>query len=268
MLSGLRVLLAEDNPTNQLVATQMLESLEATVTVAGDGAEALERVHEAPFDVLLVDIEMPRMNGIELMRRLRAEDGPIAALPMIALTAYVMREHLAAIRECGADGVIAKPILSITQFGEDILACMEKRAALTGAPAPESATAPVGGGASAPAGSGAVDAATYEALADVIGTSAMPEFLGKVGADLRAAAERLEASAAGPDLESAREATHVLISVAGTIGAARAQHCAREINGAAHAGDVDAVRRDVPGLLAEVRRVVEFVESRRSGTPA
>lgn len=253
MLSGLRVLLAEDNPTNQLVATQMLESLGATAAVAADGVEALELVHRAPFDLLLIDIEMPRMNGIELMRRLRAEGGAIAQLPMIALTAYVMREHLSAIHEAGADGVIAKPILSIEQFGDDIRACMAKRA---GQAAPAEA-----GQRSAP-GESAIDLSIYDTLAGIIGQAAMTEFLGKVGADLRAAAQRLEQAMAGPDVAEARAATHVLISVAGTIGAVRAQKLARSINNAAHAADTQAVCRDVPDLLTEIGQVVAFVEAR------
>ncbi len=126
-LSGLRVLLAEDNPTNQLVAAQMLESLGASVVLAADGAEALEIVAREPFDVMLVDIEMPRVSGIEVIRTVRELSGPIAEVPMIALTAYVMREHRAAIDAAGADGVIAKPILSIEQFGADIRRFMQRR---------------------------------------------------------------------------------------------------------------------------------------------
>ena len=106
-LSGLRVLLAEDNPTNQLVAAQMLESLGASVLLAEDGAEALEIVAREPFDVMLVDIEMPRVSGIEVLRTVRGLSGPIAEVPMIALTAYVMREHRAAIDAAGADDSLA-----------------------------------------------------------------------------------------------------------------------------------------------------------------
>ena len=84
-LSGLNILLAEDNPTNQLVAVQMLESLGATVTLAVDGAEALEILDGKLFDVALIDIEMPRVSGIELIQRLREDRGPVADMPMIAI---------------------------------------------------------------------------------------------------------------------------------------------------------------------------------------
>jgi CheY-like chemotaxis protein len=265
VLSGLQILLAEDNPTNQLVATQMLESLGASVTVAQDGAEALDMALETHFDVLLIDIEMPRMNGIELMRRLRASDGPVAALPLIALTAYVMREHVAAIDAAGADGVIAKPILSIAQFGSDIRGFMRRRAAPRGDAAADAADAP--DGPDAPAGA-VIDFGIYDALADIVGSAAMADLLGKVEADLSTAAGRLERAAAGPDLGEARAVSHVLISVAGTIGAVRAQDLARRMNRAAHAGDAAAVRRGAPALLAETGRVVAFVQSRCGGSPA
>lgn len=263
MLSGLQILLAEDNPTNQLVATQMLESLGAAVTVAQDGAEALEIALASRFDALLIDIEMPRMNGIELMQRLRGSDGPAATVPMIALTAYVMREHLAAIDAAGADGVIAKPILSIEQFGADIRRGITRRAALGGGTAAEPAEAAE---ATSPSGTAVIDFGIYDALAEIVGPTAMTELLGKVEADLRTAAERLERAAAGPDIDAARAVSHVVISVAGAVGAVKAQELASDMNRAAQAGDAAAVQDGAPALLAETARVVEFVRSRIGGS--
>lgn len=266
MLSGLRVLLAEDNATNQLVATQMLESLGATVSVAADGVEALEMVEAEPFDVLLVDIEMPRMNGIELIRRLRGSEGAVAALPMIALTAYVMREHVAAIDDSGADGVIAKPILSVEQFGDKIGQFMAQRAALgRGA---DNLAAPSATAASAEAEGAVIDRTVYDGLAGLVGPAAMADLLGKVDTDLQSAAQRLEKAGDGPDLDEARAVSHILISVAGTIGAVKAQELAQAINRAGHAGDRDAVSRDIRELLTETGRVIDFVRAQGTESPA
>lgn len=276
MLDGLHILLAEDNPTNQLVASQMLESLGATVAIAEDGIEARDMALAAPFDALLIDIEMPRMNGIELMRCLRATDGPVAALPMVALTAYVMREHVAAIDSAGADGVIAKPILSIEQLGKDLRRFMQQRAALGGGTARaampadsfRNQTQQQGSGsesAEAPETPGAeIDSSIYDSLAGIIGSAAMSDLLGKVESDLSAAAKRLETAAAEPQTGEVRSISHVLISVAGTIGAVKAQDLARSVNRAAHSGDQAAVRRDGPELLAETLRVVDFVRAQRT----
>ena len=253
LLSGLHVLLAEDNPTNQLVATQMLQSMGATVEIAGDGAEAIEVVRRGKFDVMLVDIEMPRLNGIEVMRLVRGSDGPLADMPMIALTAYVMHEHVVAIDKAGADGLIAKPILSIARFGEDILRFMRRRAAL--------GEANQSGG----AGRATIDLDVYDALADAIGAASMADLLGKVKADIAAAGERVETAFGRGDLEEIRASSHILISVAGAIGAVHAQELARKLNIAAHDRNVDAIGRDAPLLLVEIRLVLDFVQSRMKG---
>jgi CheY-like chemotaxis protein len=257
-LSGLRVLLAEDNPTNQLVATQMLESLGASVILAEDGVEALEVVGREPFDVMLVDIEMPRVNGIEVLRAVRGSSGPTADLPMIALTAYVMREHRAAIDAAGADGVIAKPILSIEQFGADIRRFMRKRAAPAG---PEGGHA---GSESEPV-SPVIDRTIYETLAEAIGPAAMAELLGRVSLDIQAARDRLVQALDPIDLSEIRSVTHILISVAGAVGALPVQERARQMNAAGHQDNTATVEGDMPGLLTEIDRMLEYVRKQVDG---
>ena len=257
-LTGLRVLLAEDNPTNQLVAAQMLESLGATVILAADGAEALEIVAREPFDVMLVDIEMPRVSGIEVLRTVRGYSGPIAEVPMIALTAYVMREHRAAIDAAGADGVIAKPILSIEQFGADIRRFMRRRSDAAGAE---------GGGAGSVNGSAqpAIDRNIYDTLAEAIGPAAMTELLGKVNSDIQAARDRLVQAVDPVDLGEVRSVTHILISVAGAVGALPVQEGARQMNAAGHRDDASEIERDMQRLLGEIDRMLEHVQRRIDG---
>jgi CheY-like chemotaxis protein len=257
-LSGLRVLLAEDNPTNQLVAAQMLESLGASVILAEDGAEALEIVARERFDVMLVDIEMPRVSGIEVIETVRGSSGPIAEVPMIALTAYVMREHRAAIDAAGADGVIAKPILSIEQFGADIRRFMRRRSDAAGAenghagPAID-ITPPV------------IDRNIHDTLAEAIGPAAMTELLGKVNSDTQAARARLVQALDPVDLGEIRSVTHILISVAGAVGALPVQERAKQMNAAGHRDDAAAVERDMQGLLGEIDRMLEYVRKQIDG---
>ncbi len=257
-LSGLRILLAEDNPTNQLVAAQMLESLGASVILAEDGAEALEIVAREPFDVMLVDIEMPRVNGIEVIRTVRGSSGPIAEVPMIALTAYVMREHRAAIDAAGADGVIAKPILSIEQFGADIRRFMRRRSDAAGA---EDGRAGSATGGAPPV----IDRNIHDTLAEAIGPAAMTELLGKVNSDIRAARARLVQALDPVDLGEIRSVTHILISVAGAVGALPVQEGARRMNAAGHRDDAAEVARDMPGLLGEIDRMLEHVQKQIDG---
>ena len=108
--AGLRVLVAEDNAVNRKIVEALLSSLEAAITFTENGAEALDALQTQAFDIVLMDIQMPVMDGVEATRRLRSSDGPNARIPVIALTANVMEDQCRAYREAGMDGEIAKPI--------------------------------------------------------------------------------------------------------------------------------------------------------------
>ncbi|KST60298.1 histidine kinase [Methylobacterium sp. GXS13] len=111
--TGQRVLLAEDNPINALLATRALERLGAAVVHAVDGVEALERLEsDGPFDLALIDVRMPRLDGHETARRIRAAEtaGEGARLHLVALTANAGREDEIAARAAGFDGFLAKPL--------------------------------------------------------------------------------------------------------------------------------------------------------------
>jgi PAS domain S-box-containing protein len=108
---SLRILLAEDNPVNRKLASTVLKKNGHTVVVAENGREALERLEESGFDLILMDIEMPEMDGIQTTReiRRRENDGNVH-IPIIALTAHAMKSDLERFLEQGMDGYITKPI--------------------------------------------------------------------------------------------------------------------------------------------------------------
>jgi len=108
--SPLSILLVEDNPINQQVAECFLVKDGHRVTVAADGAEAVELVRTGGFDLVLMDVQMPRVDGLEATRRIRALDVPEARVPIIALTANAMRGDAERCREAGMDDYVAKPI--------------------------------------------------------------------------------------------------------------------------------------------------------------
>ncbi len=108
-LKGIRLLLAEDNLTNQLVATAILEKADIEVTVVGNGELAVQAVQQQIFDGVLMDIQMPKMNGYEATRLIRELPG-CARLPIIAMTAHAMKGDEEKCLEAGMDGYIAKPI--------------------------------------------------------------------------------------------------------------------------------------------------------------
>lgn len=117
-LAGLAVLLVDDNAANLMVASKILEHLGAAVAHASSGAAALEGARDAAFDVILMDIQMPGMDGVETVRRLRDGDGPNARAPVIALTANVLPEQCAAYLAAGMNGVASKPISPQGLFAE------------------------------------------------------------------------------------------------------------------------------------------------------
>ncbi|WP_293900087.1 PAS domain-containing sensor histidine kinase [Phenylobacterium sp.] len=108
---SLRVLLADDHPTNRKVVELMLDGL-AEVTSVVDGAEALAALAAGPFDVVLMDMQMPVMDGLEATRHIRRDEAArgAAATPVIMLTANALPEHVAASRAAGADRHLEKPI--------------------------------------------------------------------------------------------------------------------------------------------------------------
>jgi two-component system sensor histidine kinase/response regulator len=110
---GHRILLVEDNPVNQRVAQRLLQKLAAEVTIANNGAEALERVAESTYDAVLMDCQMPVMDGFTAARRMRElerQNGRGRRLPIIALTANVMSEDRDSCIRAGMDAHLGKPI--------------------------------------------------------------------------------------------------------------------------------------------------------------
>jgi signal transduction histidine kinase/DNA-binding response OmpR family regulator len=109
-LAGLRVLLAEDNPINALLARTLLNRAGCVVTAVQDGAEAVAAAAAAAFDLILLDIRMPRLDGLEAAQRIRAGRGPNAGAPIVALTADAGGEERTQALKAGMDDFLTKPI--------------------------------------------------------------------------------------------------------------------------------------------------------------
>jgi signal transduction histidine kinase/ActR/RegA family two-component response regulator len=112
---GLRVLAAEDNLANRRVLQALLGPSEVELTFAEDGVQAIEALRNARFDCILMDANMPVMNGVEAIRRIRAENLAGDA-PIHMLTANVFQNDVASYLAAGADGVLAKPIQLVEVF--------------------------------------------------------------------------------------------------------------------------------------------------------
>jgi PAS domain S-box-containing protein len=132
-LEGLSVLLVEDNPTNRLVASKMLQAMGVAVSTAEHGGEGVDAVLREEFDLILMDVQMPVMDGIEATRRIRSLGGRAALTPIIGLTANAMAHQKESYLRAGMNGVASKPISPA--------ALMAEIARVVADPAPDEAVA-------------------------------------------------------------------------------------------------------------------------------
>ena len=123
---NIRILAAEDNPVNQLVLRTLLEQVGLQVEIVEDGVQAVERWERQTWDLILMDIQMPEMDGPTATRRIRAREAQTGRrpTPIIALTANAMRHQTDAYRDAGMDGFVAKPI-QVGQLFAAIAAALE-----------------------------------------------------------------------------------------------------------------------------------------------
>ncbi|WP_407523823.1 ATP-binding protein [Methylobacterium oryzisoli] len=196
-----RILLADDNAINQDIARAMLEAAGHTVDVVGDGAEALMAVQARTYDLVLMDVQMPGMDGLTAARRIRALDHPVDRLPIIAMTANVLPQQVAQFLEAGMDDHLGKPFRR-----EDLHATVarwtdpKKPDEQKATPVPLVQAEPI------------LDRAVFEEMLEVTGREAMLGLLVRLAADLRSrfgeavGRERLTADA------------HAMMSVAGLLG--------------------------------------------------
>lgn len=110
LVSSPHVLIVDDNATNRVVAQALCEMFGCTSETAEDGQEALEAVQQRPFDLILMDIKMPRMDGVQATTAIRALDSPAGVTPIIALTANADPDDARAYLACGMAAVVEKPI--------------------------------------------------------------------------------------------------------------------------------------------------------------
>jgi CheY-like chemotaxis protein len=110
-LNGLKVLLAEDNPVNRVYASKLLEGLDMEVTAVEDGNQAVEHLRNERFDLAVLDIQMPGMDGLAVANVVRSGQYAInAKMPLVALTAHAMKGDREKFLESGMDDYVAKPV--------------------------------------------------------------------------------------------------------------------------------------------------------------
>jgi len=237
-LTGLDVLLAEDNETNQLLIRQMLETLGATCTLVSDGQAAVDALERRCYSLVLIDIEMPRLSGIDVIRKLRAGERPGEAIPVLAVTAFVLSANRDEIYAAGADGILAKPILSLEAFGEAISRVLRKHSGGCCATDPVEDTP--------------FDRVHLDRLLALAGPDDGCELLTRMREDFDTVRRGLEEGCARRDMSLLRGRTHVLISLAGAVGNSNLQIRAEELNAAARGQLEVDVTLLCPTVIAKV----------------
>ena len=256
-LTNIRVLLADDSPTNQAIIGNMLASLGAEYEIASDGVEAMHWLDRERFDIALLDIEMPRLSGLEVLRILRAQTGDTAKMPVLAITAYVLRANREAIYAAGADGLLAKPVLCVQSFG----AAIQRVLARKNQPAHSLAADPV---LLPPDSAGLVlDRGRFDHLMTLSGPVGAIELLSRLTTDLQQVERGLVRSISDGTLSEVRAHTHVLISLAGAVGAGPLQHLAQRMNDAAHNGTRETIDLLAGFLLPQLDQLIHFVFNER-----
>lgn len=235
-LSGL-VLLVEDNPVNQEVAREMIRSLGCDVHIAEDGAQALEILSHARYDAVLMDCQMPRMDGFEATRALRARERGGSRTPVIALTANVLEGDRAACLAAGMDDYLPKPF---DRAG--LRAALRRWLPAGGGPGPRAALDPA-----------ALDAirALNPARAEALVRKVAAAYL----ASAPAALAELRACAEAGDAEGLGFQAHALKSSSAHVGARAMVEIARVLEREARARDLRRAKDLADALDEEWRRV-------------
>jgi len=225
----LHVLLAEDNRINQRFAQTLLTKAGHTVEIADTGRKAVEAVRRNGYDVVLMDIQMPEMDGVEATRRIRELDGPKSAVPIIAMTASAMMGAREEFLAAGMDDYISKPIQRRLLFA--------KLAAVAGRKAPVPP---------AQAEAGGFDMEKLDGLETVMSRDDVLSFVELYLADSAMRLEAIGAALPRGELEMVGRSAHVLVATAGNLGAAAVSASARALEEACRRNDPAAA-----GLAAE-----------------
>jgi len=243
---ALRILLAEDNPVNQQVATAMLLKRGHQVDVVSNGREAVDAVAREPYDVVLMDIQMPEMDGFEATAKIRALPQG-RTLPIIALTAHALSGERERCLERGMSGYLAKPFKA-----HDLFAVVEGRgtqpADTTAAPSP------------------AIDLAAFRRTMEEAGAAeAVDGILDTFVATMPQRLDALAAAARASDAEPLQRAAHAFKSAAGTIGAGRLAALLEDMERAARDGDVAGACDKLEQVRGEAQAALDYLRTATKG---
>ncbi|MEO7560089.1 MAG: response regulator, partial [Nitrosospira sp.] len=251
--TGMRVLLAEDNVTNQIVGAMMLRNLGCHVDVAANGREATQMVEAFPYEMVFMDCEMPEMDGFEATAAIRRRPGAKSRLPIIAVTAQAMQGDQEYCLLAGMDDYISKPVKQ-----EDFAAALKRwgqersreqkndvqpyrteneKTVRVDTPAPSSSPRP-SSPTNIPSALNAEVVANLRALGDATEPSLIRQIFMSF---LNESVERigiLRISLDGSDTELLRKTAHALRGASGSVGAQQMADIAQQLEALGKAGSM------------------------------
>ena len=220
----LRLLITDDDATNRLVASKMLKDFDIAINTASNGVEAVESAKQFPYDLLLMDMRMPEMDGLQATRAIRAEGGRLATVPIVAFTANAFAEDVRACRESGMNDFIVKPVRKNILI-ETMLTVLKNMGVNDTAALPPDTSGKMGDGDRAPV----MDTEIYGSLLDEMGEDFIAELRETYLAETLARLTTLRELACPGDGEKIGREAHSLKSTSATFGLQQLAAIARDL---------------------------------------
>jgi GAF domain-containing protein/CheY-like chemotaxis protein/HPt (histidine-containing phosphotransfer) domain-containing protein len=245
----LRILLTEDNPVNQKLALRLLEKMGYRADVAGNGLEAIQALERQPYDLILMDVQMPEMDGLEATRQIVSR-WPRDRPRIVAMTADAMQGDREKCIEAGMDDYLTKPIRT-----PELVAAIERTShrAAAGQTRPSAPAEPP------------VDRAAIDGLVESMGDAEfVADLLATFTTDAPVMLDEIDSAISSADAATVRRIAHTLKSNAATFGARPLSESCRQLEHAARDGDLGSAA----GLAETIRADYERARSELSAAKA
>ena len=252
----LRILLAEDNSINQRVGLLLLERMGYVADVAGNGMEVLEALRRQPYDLILMDLQMPGMDGLEATRRIRAEFPAERQPRVVALTANVLREQREACLAAGMNDFVQKPVVFM-----DLRAALSRSGGLEPAAAEPAAAPPPD------AGSSPLDPArlaSLRRLGESAGKPLVQSLIETYLIETPRRVERMREAVARADATDLVFVAHSLKGISAQIGVVCVAELSAEIERRGRDNELAAAAGLLAELEREIGRALPLLEQERS----
>jgi len=264
----MRILVAEDNQVNQLLTLVTLEKEGHRVDVANNGIEAVEAVHRLTYDLILMDVNMPEMDGVTATRKIRELGGEKARIPVVALTADAMKGDRERLLAQGMDDYVSKP-LERDKLLAILAACgpaAAARSAHSGSKDPvavdQSPAVPASGPDAVEAESAELDTRVMDNWQSFFSAEEFVELVTTQVTDAHASLQKLKEAAEARQYDELKAWAHVLKSGCGALGLARVQSVAMELERACREGRHEEALQMVPTVEDVVTVAMAVFEER------